>query len=96
MLDKYDCDKFAAVYRLLADILEREPPADRTQEHMSYRLGDLAGRLFIGTPYDPPDEVLEATATTLRGASEEDRRKLARRLRENADHLDRHRAVDMS
>ena len=50
MLDNHDREKFATIYRLLADVLEHEAQADRSDDAMSYRLGDLAARVFIGAP----------------------------------------------
>ena len=66
MLDHHDREKFAAIYRLLADVLEHEARAEHNDDAMSYRLGDLAGRVFMGTPAEPPDEVLEAAVQVLR------------------------------
>ena len=60
MLDNHDREKFAAIYRLLADVLEHEARVDRSDDAVSYRLGDLAARVFIGAPAEPPDEVLES------------------------------------
>lgn len=89
MLDQHDREKFAAVYRLLADVLEHEPPAGQAGGRVSYLLGDLAGRVFVGTPIEPPDEVLEATAEVLRTGGSADRLHLAARLRSHAEQLDR-------
>jgi hypothetical protein len=92
MLDHHDREKFAAVYRLLADVLEREP-AGEAGDRVSYFLGDLAGRVFVGTPIEPPDEVLEATAEVLRTGGSADRLHLAARLRSHAEQLDRSAAA---
>lgn len=89
MLDSHDREKFATIYRLLADVLEHEARADHSDDAMSYRLGDLAARVFMGTPAEPPDEVLAATVQTLRTGSPEDRQQLAVRLRTHAEQLAR-------
>ena len=89
MLDHHDCEKFAGIYRLLADVLEHEAQADRNDGAMSYRLGDLAGRLFMGPPTEPPDEVLEAAVQVLRSGGPTERQQLAARLRSCAEQLDR-------
>jgi len=89
MLDHHDREKYAAVYRLLADVLEREPPAGQASGRVSYLLGDLAGRVFVGTPIQPPDEVLEATAEVLRTGDSAARLHLAARLRSHAEQLGR-------
>lgn len=87
-MDKFDGDRFASVYRLLAEILERERPADATEEHLSFILGDLARRVFVGTEFQPPDEILEQTSAVLRAGDNDERHALARRLRSHAEHLD--------
>ena len=89
MLDSHDREKFATIYRLLADVLEHEAHADRSDDAMSYRLGDLAARVFIGSPPEPPDEVLEFAANVLRTGVSEDRQQLAVRLRAAAEQLER-------
>jgi hypothetical protein len=89
MLDAYDRERFSTIYRLLADVLEHESGDDREEERMSYLLGDLAGRLFMGTPYEPPDDVLAAAADILRTGSRGDRTKFAARLREIASLLEK-------
>ena len=85
-MDQPDCEQYAKVYRLLADILVREPPAE--EHHMSFILGDVARRVFIGTPFDPSDEILEETSQVIRTGDAERRDRAAHRLREHADHLD--------
>jgi hypothetical protein len=89
MLDNHDREKFATIYRLLADVLEHEAHADRSDDAISYRLGDLAARVFMGAPAEPPDEVLESAANVLRTGGSEDRQQLAVRLRAHADQLER-------
>ncbi len=87
-MDSFDRQRFAAAYRTLAEILERQRPADPVEGHLSYILGDLARRVFVGSQFDPPDEILEQTALIVRNGSDEDRKRMARRLREHAEHLD--------
>ncbi len=87
-MDSFDSQRFAAAYRTLAEILERQRPADPVEGHLSYILGDLARRVFVGSQFDPPDEILEQTALIVRNGSDEDRKRMARRLREHAEHLD--------
>ena len=89
MLDHRDREKFAAVYRLLAEVLERETSAGRPGDGVSYLLGDLTGRVFMGTPIEPPDEVLEAVVHALRSGGTAERQQLAARLRSHGEQLDR-------
>ncbi len=89
MLDHHDREKFAAIYRLLAEVLEHETPAAAASDRVSYLLGDLTGRVFMGTPIGPPDEVLEATVQVLRTGGPAEREQLAARLRSHAEQLDR-------
>lgn len=89
MLDSHDREKFATIYRLLAEVLEHEASTDRNDDAMSYRLGDLAGRVFMGTPIEPPDEVLEAAVQVLRTGVPEERQQLAIGLRAHAEQLER-------
>lgn len=89
MLDQHDRQKFAAVYRLLADVLEHEASGGHANDRVSYLLGDLAGRVFMGTPIDPPDEVLEAVVQVLRTGEASEREHLTARLRAHAEQLDR-------
>jgi hypothetical protein len=89
MLDAYDRERFSAIYRLLAEVLEHERGSDREAGHMPYLLGDLAGRLFIGTPCEPPGDILQAVADILRTGGPDDRTQLAVRLREFAEQLDK-------
>ena len=88
MLDNHDRKKFAAIYRLLADVMEHEARVDRSDDAMSYRLGDLAARVFMGAPVEPPDEVLESAANVLRTGGSEERQQLAVRLRAHAEQLE--------
>ena len=85
-MDQYDCEQYAKAYRLLADILERERSAG--EQHVSFMLGDLARRVFVETPFAPPDEILEETSHVIRSGDTDTRANAARRLREHADHLD--------
>ncbi len=88
LMDNFDRDRYASAYRLLAEILERNRPADPVEGHMSYILGDLTRRVFVGSQFDPPDEILEQTAQVMRSGSDEARKKMADRLRRHAIHLD--------
>jgi len=56
---------------------------------MSYRLGDLAARVFMGAPVEPPDEVLETAVQVLRTGGPDERQQLAVRLRGHAEQLER-------
>ena len=87
-MDKIDRDRFAAVYRLLADVLQRERPTDSMETHIPFILGDLTRRIFVGTQFDPPDEVLEMAAEILRSGDDKQRKTMAKRLRDHAVHLD--------
>jgi hypothetical protein len=89
MLDHHERATFAAVYRLLAEVLEYEAAAVRPGDRVSYLLGDLTGRVFMGTPVEPPDEVLEAVVHALRNGGADQRQHLAARLRSHAEQLDR-------
>lgn len=93
-MDTFDRDRFASVYRLLAEILERERPADATEEHLSFVLGDLARRVFVGTEFVPPDEILEQTSVVIRSGDNDERHALACRLRSHAEHLDKLQTPD--
>ena len=81
MLDSHDREKFATIYRLLADVLEHEAHAERNDDAMSYRLGDLAGRVFMGTPPSRRMRCSSPPANVLRTGGSEDRQQLAVRLR---------------
>ncbi len=87
-MEPLDRERFAATYRLLAEILEHERPADAVEDHPSFILGDLTRRIFVGTEFDPPDEILEMTAAALRAGDQKQREATATRLRSHADHLD--------
>ena len=89
MLDHHDREKFAAIYRLLAEVLEHETSAGPAGGRVSYLLGDLAGRVFVGTPIERPDEVLEAAAEVLRSGGSAERQHLAAILRSHAEQLNR-------
>lgn len=87
-MDHFDRQHYSAAYRALAEILERERPADRLENHLSFVLGDLARRVFAGTRFVPPDELLEEVATVLRTGKPDELHGMAHRLREHAQHLD--------
>ena len=87
-MDNFDRQRYATVYRALAEILERERPADREENHFSFLLGDLTRRIFVGTKYLPPDELLEEVSDLLRTGKPEQLQGMADRLRDHALHLD--------
>ena len=61
---------------------------DRDEDHLSYVLGDLTRRIFVGTQFVPPDELLEEVAETLRDGKPAHLHKMAIRLRDHARHLE--------
>ncbi len=87
-MDAFDRRHYASAYRALAEILERERAADRVEDHLSYTLGDLARRVFVGSEFLPPDELLEEVVQVLRADQTDTQQKMATRLREHARHLD--------
>ncbi len=87
-MDSFDRQCYSSVYRTLADVLERDRPADREENHLSYVLGDLARRVFVDTGYLPPDELLEEVVQSIRTGEPQDLKALALRLRDHAEHLD--------
>ena len=84
-IDRHD---YASVYRTLAKILERDRLADREENHLSYVLGDLTRRIFIGGQYLPPDELLEEVVHLVRTGQPDELKAMASRLRDHARHLD--------
>lgn len=87
-MDNHDKEKFAAIYRMLADVLDRPREVDIPEAHASYMLGDLMRRLFVGTRFEPPDDLLENAANVLRTGDTSRRRTMADHLREHAAHMD--------
>jgi hypothetical protein len=87
-MDSTDRQQFAAAYRALAEVLGRPRPADRPENHLSYALGDLTGRIFLGAEHLPPDELLAQVVEALRSGDSADQQTLAERLREHARLLD--------
>ena len=87
-MDSFDRQRFASVYRTLAEILERDRDADRVEDHLSFVLGDLTRRVFVGAKYLPPDELLEEVARLLRHGEPDRLHSMARRLHDHARHLD--------
>ena len=87
-MDSTDRQQFAAAYRALAEVLGRPRAADRPENHLSYALGDLAGRIFLGADHLPPDELLTQVVEALRSGDPADQQTLAERLREHAKMLD--------
>lgn len=84
-MDPFQRDRFAAIYRLLADVLEHGPTASSESGHLSYMLGNLTRRVFVGSRIDPPDEILEQVAKLLRSNDPEPFPAMAKRLRAHAD-----------
>lgn len=83
-MDSTDRQHFAAAYRALAEVLGRPRPADRPEKHLSYALGDLTGRIFLGAEHLPPDELLAQVVEALRSGDAAAQQALAERLREHA------------
>jgi hypothetical protein len=88
MMDQPNIQAFAHIYRLLVQVLQRESTGDGPEQHVSYRMGDLTGRVLLGTKHVPPDELLEAAARILRSGTPEERHRFAARLEEQARYLD--------
>jgi hypothetical protein len=87
-MDSTDRQQFAAAFRALAEVLSRPRPADRPENHLSYALGDLTGRIFLGAEHLPPDELLAQVVEALRSGNPTDQQALAERLREHASLLE--------
>ena len=87
-MDRFDGERYASTYRTLAEILERDRSTEHEEHHLSYVLGDLTRRIFVGSRYLPPDELLEEVAHVLREGKPEHLEKMAKRLRDHAQHLD--------
>jgi aspartate oxidase len=87
-MDALDRQHLAAAYLALAEVLGRERPQNRPENHLSYALGDLAGRIFVGANHLPPEELLERVAAALRAGEQEEQHKLAEHLREHARMLE--------
>ncbi len=86
-MDHFDRERYITVYKMLAEILERDRPRDPEGHHLSHVLGDLARRVFVGSEYFPPDELLEETAHVLRSSDRREVQAMARRLHDHARHL---------
>lgn len=86
-MDHFDCERYISIYKMLAEILERDRPPGSEEHHLSYTLGDLARRVFVDSTYLPPDELLEETARALRSSDRRQLRAMAHRLRDHAHHL---------
>ena len=87
-MDQFDREQYASVYRALAEILDRDRSADHPDHQLAYALGDMTRRIFVGSPYLPPDELLAEVALVLRTAEPEHLHEMAQRLRDHAQHLD--------
>jgi hypothetical protein len=83
-MDAFDRQHLAKAYLALAEVLGPERPKDRPESHLSYALGDLAGRIFVGADHLPPEELLERAAAALRLGEQDEQHKLAEHLREHA------------
>jgi len=86
-MDHFDRDRYITVYKMLAEILERDRPQDPEQHHLSHVLGDLARRVFVSSEFFPPDELLEQTGRMLRSSDHRQVHAMAQRLRDHAHHL---------
>ena len=86
-MDHFDRERYISIYKMLAEILERDRPQDPEEHHLSYVLGDLARRIFVESNFLPPDELLEETARLLRTGDREQLRAMSRRLHDHAQHL---------
>lgn len=87
-MDAYHRERFAAIYRLLADVLDHGSAAPSESGHLSYLLGDLTRRVFVGPRVDPPDEMLEQVAQLLRASDPNQFPAMAKRLRAHAEVLE--------
>lgn len=87
-MDRFDRQRYSSVYLALADVLERDRAANRDENQLSFALGDLARRVFVGTQYLPPDELLEEVVELIRTGEHEELKAMAKRLRDHAAHLD--------
>lgn len=85
-MDRFDRDRISQVYRLLADVFERERH-EEASDHLSFKLGDLARRVFVGSSFEPPDELLEAAVHAFRQGQTSERQHLAQKLRRHAEML---------
>jgi len=86
-MDAFDRDRYARVYRLLAEVLGRERPP---QEHegLSYTLGDVFRRVFLATRFDPPGDLLEEVGRVIQTGTPAQLQQIAHRLQEHAEHLE--------
>ncbi len=87
-MDSTDRQHYATAYRALAEVLGRPRLADRPENHLSYALGDLAGRIFLGADHLPPDELLAQVVEAIRSGELADQQSVAERLREHAKLLE--------
>ncbi|MCA9070368.1 MAG: hypothetical protein KDA84_15660 [Planctomycetaceae bacterium] len=87
-MDNFDRHHFATVYRSLAQILERDRTGDNMEDHLSFLLGNLTRRIFVGTKFLPPDELLEEVVTLLRTGHADQLRQMAEKLNDHAQHLE--------
>lgn len=86
-MDHFDRERYVTVYKMLAEILERDRPSDPEAHHLPHVLGDLTRRVFVGSQFLPPDELLEEAAEMLRSSDRRQVQAMARRLRDHVRHL---------
>ena len=53
-MDHFDRERYITIYKMLAEILERDRPRAAEEHHLSFALGDLARRIFVDARYLPP------------------------------------------
>lgn len=86
-MDNFDRQHFATVYRSLAQILERDRSGSM-EDHLSFVLGNLTRRIFLGTKFLPPDELLEDVVHLLRTGHPDQLHHMAEKLNDHAQHLE--------
>jgi hypothetical protein len=86
-MDHFDRERYIVIYKMLAEILERDRPRDPQEGHLSFILGDLTRRIFVESNYLPPDELLEETARLLRSGNHKQLQAMAKRLHDHAQHM---------
>lgn len=87
-MDNFDRHRFATVYRSLAEILEHDRTTDNMEDHLSFSLGNLTRRIFVGTKYLPPDELFEELVHLLRSGNRDQLQQMAEKLNRHAQHLE--------
>ena len=87
-MDSFDREKFASVYRLLAEVMDHDRAAGEPEGKLSFGLGDVLRRVFLGSEFLPPDELLEQTSQVMRHGDLHQMKQLAEQLRQHATHLE--------